>query len=125
MVLHRDRRCRNNMDLLRSVMMSLLTVLGHSLLRCLCVGFELRALVEKMFVAMLRPSVSRSCMASAALITSWRVLSSILGSGAIEDVSNILSVEWRVLRCCWMEGIWELVVVSISFVHCVRSGCGR
>ena len=39
-VLHRDRRWRNNMDLLRSVMMSLLTVLGHSLLRCLCVGFE-------------------------------------------------------------------------------------
>ena len=39
-VLHRDRRCRNNMDLLRNVMMSLLTVLGHSLLRCLCVGFE-------------------------------------------------------------------------------------
>ena len=39
-VLHRDRRWRNNMDLLRSVMMSLLTVLGHSLLRCLCVGLE-------------------------------------------------------------------------------------
>ncbi len=58
-----------------------------------------------MFVAMLRPSVSRSCMASAALLTSWRVLSSNLGSGAREDVSNVLSVEWRVLRCCWMEGI--------------------
>ncbi len=52
----------------------------------------------KMFVAMLKPSVSRSCMASAALVTSWRVLSYILGSGARENGSNVLSVEWRVLR---------------------------
>jgi len=82
LVLHRDRRWRSNMDLLRSVMMSLLTVLGHSLLRCLCVGREYGALVGKIFVAMLSPSASKSCMASAALIRSWRVLSSILGSGA-------------------------------------------
>ncbi len=39
-VLHKDRRYRSNIDLLRNVMMSLLTVLGHSLLRCLCVGLE-------------------------------------------------------------------------------------
>jgi hypothetical protein len=39
-LLHRDRRWRNNMDLLRSVMMYLLTGLGHSLLRCLYVGLE-------------------------------------------------------------------------------------
>ena len=37
--LHNDRRWRNRMDLFRKVVMSLLTVLGHSLLRCLCVGF--------------------------------------------------------------------------------------
>ncbi len=34
-VLESERRCRNKMVLLRSVMMSRLTVLGHSLLRCL------------------------------------------------------------------------------------------
>ena len=34
-VLESERRCRNSMDLLRSGIMSRLTVLGHSLLRCL------------------------------------------------------------------------------------------
>jgi hypothetical protein len=34
-VFESERRCRNSMDLLRSVMMSRLTVLGHRLLRCL------------------------------------------------------------------------------------------
>ncbi len=92
-VLHRDRRWRSNIALLRNVMMSLLTVLGHSLLRCLCMGLEYGALVGKMFVAVLSPSASRSCMASAALITSWRVLSSILGSGAWAVGSNVFSVE--------------------------------
>ena len=39
-VLHRDRKWRSNIALLRNVMMYLLTALGHSLLRCLCVGLE-------------------------------------------------------------------------------------
>ena len=34
-VLESERRCLNSMDLLRSVIMSRLTVLGHSLMRCL------------------------------------------------------------------------------------------
>jgi hypothetical protein len=37
-MLESERRWRNSMDLLRSVMMSRLTVLGHSLLRCLWLG---------------------------------------------------------------------------------------
>ncbi len=38
MVLEFASRCRSSMDLFRKVVMSLLTVLGHSLLRCLLVG---------------------------------------------------------------------------------------
>jgi hypothetical protein len=34
-VFESERRCRNNMALLRSVIMSCLTVLGHSILHCL------------------------------------------------------------------------------------------
>ena len=37
-VLYAARRWRRSTDLFRSVLMSLLTVLGHSLLRCLWVG---------------------------------------------------------------------------------------
>jgi len=59
-VLESERRCRNSMDLLRSVMMSRLTILGHSLLRCLWLGRANRAFVEKTYVAILRPSASRS-----------------------------------------------------------------
>ncbi len=70
------------MDLLRNAVIFLLTVLGHNLLRCLCVGREYGAFVGKMFVAELRPSASRSCMAFAASMTNWRVLSFIFGSGA-------------------------------------------
>jgi len=88
------------MDLLRSVVMSLLNFLGQSLLRCLCVGREYGAFVGKMSVAVLRPSASRSCMASAASMTNWRVLSSIFGSGALMVRSHVFIVEWRVLRCC-------------------------
>jgi hypothetical protein len=70
------------MDLLRNVVMSLLAFFCHSLLRCLCVGRDYGAFVGNMFVAVLRPSASRSCMAYAASMTNWRVLSSIFGSGA-------------------------------------------
>ncbi len=52
------------MDLLRREMMSLLTVLGHSLLRRLLVGREYGALVGKIVVPVRSPSASRSCMAS-------------------------------------------------------------
>ena len=45
--------------MLRSVVMSLLTVLGHSLLRCLCVGREYGAFAGKLFVAIVSPSVRR------------------------------------------------------------------
>jgi hypothetical protein len=64
-----DSRCRSSMDLFRKVVMSLLTVLGHSLLRCLVVGLMNGALVGKSCVAILRPSASRSCIASAAAMT--------------------------------------------------------
>jgi hypothetical protein len=46
-----ERRCRNSMDLLRSVVMSRLTVLGHSLLRCFWVGRVYGAFVVKCCVA--------------------------------------------------------------------------
>jgi hypothetical protein len=69
------------MDMLRSVAMSRLTVLGHSLLRCLWVGRVYGAFVVKRCVAILRPSASKSCMASAAAMTCWRVLGSIFGRG--------------------------------------------
>jgi len=75
------RRWRNSMDILRSVVMSRWTVLGHSLLRCLWVGRVYGAFVGKSCVAILRPSASRSCMASAAEMTCWRVLRSIFGRG--------------------------------------------
>jgi len=81
MSLESERRRRNSMDLLRSVMMSRLTALGHSLLRCLWVGRVNRALVGKSCVAMLSPSAGRSCMSSDAAMTCWRVLESIFGRG--------------------------------------------
>jgi hypothetical protein len=55
--------------MLRSVMIYLLTVSGHSLLRCLCVGREYGALVRKLYVAIVRTSARRSCMASAAAVS--------------------------------------------------------
>jgi hypothetical protein len=76
-----ERRWRNSMNLLRSVMMSRLTALGHSLLRCLWVGRANGAFVGKRWVAILSPSASRSCMASVAAMTCWRVLESIFGRG--------------------------------------------
>ena len=76
-----EMRWRNSMDLLRSVVMSRLTVLGHSLLRCLWVGRVYGAFVGKSYVTILRPSASRSCMASTAAMPGWRVLRSILGRG--------------------------------------------
>ncbi len=80
-VLESERKCRNIMDLLRSVMMSRLTILGHSLLRCFWVGRVNGALAGKSFVAMIRPSASRSCMASPAAMTCWRVMESFCGRG--------------------------------------------
>ena len=76
-----ERRWRKSMDLLRSVVMSRLTVLGQSLLRCLWVGRVYEAFVRKSCVAILRPSASRSCMASAAGMICKRVLRSIFGRG--------------------------------------------
>ena len=80
-VLESERRWRNSMDLLRSVMMSRLTVLGHSLLRCLWAGRANGAFAGMSCVEILMPSASRSCMASVAAITCWRVLESIIGRG--------------------------------------------
>ena len=98
-----ERRWRNRMDLLRSVMMSRFTVLGHSLLRCLWVGLVYEACVGKSCVAILRPSASsRSCIASAAAMTCWRVLRSILGRGVCVFGSSVCSVLWRVFRFCSM-----------------------
>ncbi len=68
-MLYSVRRWRKSTDLFRSVLMSLLTVLGHSLLRCLCVGREYGAFAGKLFVAIVRPSARRSWMASAALMS--------------------------------------------------------
>ncbi len=82
MSLESERRWRNSMDLLRSVVMSRLTVLGESsLLRCLWMGCVNGAFVGKSCVAILRPSASWSYMASAAAMTCWRVLGSIFGRG--------------------------------------------
>ncbi len=78
-VLYVDRRWRRSTDLFRSVLMSLLIVLGQSLLRCLCVGREYGALVGNFCVARDRPSASMSCMASAAAMTCRRVMLSTSG----------------------------------------------
>ena len=59
--------------------MSLLTVLGQSLLRCLCVGREYGAFVGNFCVARDRPSASMSCMAYAAAMTCRRVMLSTSG----------------------------------------------
>ena len=80
-VLESERRWRNSMDLLRSVMTSRLTILGHSLLRCLWVGRVYGAFMGKSCEAIVRPSASRSGMASAAAITCKRVLRSIFARG--------------------------------------------
>ena len=58
--LESERRWRNSMDLLRSVVMSRLTILGQSLLRCLWMGRVYGAIVGKSFVAILMPSASKS-----------------------------------------------------------------
>ena len=79
--LESESRWRKSMDLLRSVVMSRLTVLGQSLLRCLWVGLVYGAFVGKSCEAIFRPSASRSCMASAAAITCKRVLRSIFARG--------------------------------------------
>ncbi len=60
------RRWRRSTDLLRSEVMSILTVLGQSLIRCLCVGREYGTFAGKLCVAVVRLSARRSCMASAA-----------------------------------------------------------
>ena len=46
-VLELERRWRNSINLLRSVMMPRLIVLGHSLLRCLWVGRANEAFLRK------------------------------------------------------------------------------
>ncbi len=93
------RRWRRSMDLLRSVVMSLLTVLGHNLLRCLCVGREYGVLAGKFCVATVRPSARMSCMASAAAMSCWRVLSLYLwafcmcvGVGCVECGEEIFDL---------------------------------
>jgi hypothetical protein len=91
------RRWRRSTDLLRSVVMSLLTVLGHNLLRCLCVGREYGALVVKLCVAIVRPSARRSCMALAAAMSRWRVLLSIVGRAVWVLGLSVWSVERRAL----------------------------
>ncbi len=123
-VLESERRWRNSMDLLRSVMMSRLTVLGHNLLRCLWVCRATRAFVGMSCVAILSPSASRSCMASAMAMTSWRVLESIFGRGVYVFGSGVCRVLWRVLRFCSMVEVYGFVIVFISSFHCVSSGCG-
>ena len=123
-VLWSVRRWRNSMDLLRSVVMSLLTVLGHNLLRCMCVGREYGALTGKLCVAMFRPSARMSCMASAAAMSNWRVLLLIVGRAVRVLGSGVWSVERRALMFCWMSGVCRLVIVCIVSFHCVRSGCG-
>ena len=80
------------MDLLRRVVMSRFTVLGHSLLRCLWVGRVYGAFVGNSCVAILRPSAKKSCMASAAAMTCWRVLRSILRRGVLIFGSGVCSV---------------------------------
>ena len=71
--------------------------LGHSLLRCLCVGLEYGAFAGKLCVAIVRPSARRSCMASAAAIRRWRVLLSIVGRVVWVLGSGVWSVERRAL----------------------------
>ena len=90
------------MDLLRSVVMSRLTVLGHSLPRCLWVCRVYGAFVGKRCVAILRPSASTFCMASAAAMTCWQMLGSNLGRGVWVFGLGVCSVLWRVLRFCSM-----------------------
>ena len=102
MSLESERRWRSSMDLLRSVVMSRLTVLGQSLPCCLWVGRVYGAFVGKSFVAILRASASRSCIASAAAMSCWRVLRSILRRGVCVFGSGVCSVLWRVLRYCSM-----------------------
>jgi hypothetical protein len=99
-VLWNVRRWRRSTDLLRSVVMSLLTVLGHNLLRCLCVGREYGALVGKLCVAIIRPSARMSCMASAAAMSCWRVLLLIVGRSVCVLGSGVWSVLRRVLMFC-------------------------
>ncbi len=96
-VLYSVRRWRRSTDMLRSVVMYILTVLGHSLLRCLCVGREYGALAGKLCVAIIRPSARRSCMASAAAMSCWRVLLSIVGRDVWVLGSGVWSVERRAL----------------------------
>ena len=123
-VLWSVRRWRRSTDLLRSVVMSRLTVLGHSLLRCLCVGREYGALAGKLCVAIVRPSARMSCMASAAAMSCWRVLLLIVGRSVWVLGSGVWSVERRASMFCWMSGVCRLVIVCIVSFHCVRSGCG-
>ncbi len=118
------RRWRRSTDLLRSVVMSLLTVLGHNLLRCLCVGREYGALTGKLCVAMFRPSARMSCMASAAAMSNWRVLLLIVGRAVRVLGSGVWSVDRRALMFCCMSGVCRLVIECIVSFHCVRSGCG-
>ena len=123
-VLWSVRRWRNSMDLLRSVVMSLLTVLGHNLLRCLCVGREYGALVGKLCVAIVSPSARRSCIASAAAMSCCRVLLLIGGRDVWVLGFGVWSVERRSLMFRWMSGVCRLVIECIVSFHCVRSGCG-
>ena len=112
------------MDLLRSVVMSLLTVLGHNLLRCLCVGREYGALVGKLCVAIVRPSARMSCIASAAAMSCCRVLL-LIGGRAIWVLGfGVWSVERSSLMFRGMSGVCRLVLECIVSFHCVRSGCG-
>ena len=112
------------MDLLRSVVMSLLTVLGQNLLRCLCAGREYGALAGKLCVAMFRPSARMSCMASAAAMSCWRVLLLIVGRAIWVLGSGVWSVDRRALMFRCMSGVCRLVIECIVSFHCVRSGCG-
>jgi hypothetical protein len=113
------------MDLLRNEVNPLLTVLGHSLLHCLRVGRVNGAFVGKSCVVMLRPSASRSCMASAAAMPCLRVLESIFGRGVYVFGSDICTVVWRALRFYSMVEVRGLVIMFISSFHYyVSSGCG-
>ena len=118
------RRWRRSTDLLRSVVMSLLTVLGHNLLRCLCVGREYGVLTGKLCVAIVRPSARMSCMASAAAMSCWRVLLLIVGRVVWVLGSSVWSVKRIALMFRWMSGVCRLVIECIVSFHCVRSGCG-
>ena len=80
-LLESERMWRNSMDMMRSVVMSRLAVLGQSLLRCLWVSRANGAFMVKSCVAIFRPSTSSSSIASAAAMTCWRVLGYIFGRG--------------------------------------------